>query len=67
MSTKEELSKQAYDLSAQAGDVQYKILCFQAELQALNTKLNEVHKKFIELSKPAEATEGEVVNEVQGQ
>jgi hypothetical protein len=48
--TNAELQKEYLSLCAKAGDMQYKILCFQVELEKTNCKIRDVNRAAIKLS-----------------
>jgi predicted nucleic acid-binding Zn-ribbon protein len=45
----EEIQKEYQTLCARAGDMQYKIFCFKADLDSLNKKLIELNQEAIKL------------------
>lgn len=46
---KERINKEYTEWCAKAGDVQYKLLCFQGELNFINNKLKEINDEATKL------------------
>lgn len=55
-SPEDQLKEEYYQACAEAGELQFKIKQFEAGLQAVNQKIAEVNKRYVELKEPKDAT-----------
>lgn len=66
MRPKEQIQQEYGRLCAQAGDMQYKITCFQGELATINNKLMALNKEAMELQN-GETNQGTTTEQTQSE